>query len=465
MGIVAAYAIPHPPLIVPTVGRGEEKAIQATIDAYEEVAQRIQQHHPQTIVVISPHAPLYRDGFYVSLSEASEGSMAQFMAPQERLEVLNDTEFEWLLAQELKAAGILTVGSGKEVEELDHAAYVPLSFLRDSLDQYKIVRVGLSGLPSVVHRQVGKIIARVAQETETTTVLLASGDLSHKLTSDGPYGYAAAGPEFDAQIVGIFSQNNLDRLFTLDPLLCEAAAECGLRSFEIMAGALEGKECQAEVLSYEGPFGVGYVVAAFEVIGSKGDVLEDCPTNQEAPTDQEVDPYVALARQSVETYVATGEVLAVPDDTPKVLLATQAGVFVSLHEHGELRGCIGTISPVRESLAQEIIANGVAACSEDPRFIPVEPKELEYLEYSVDVLSAPEPIASLDDLDPQRYGVIVSKGMKRGLLLPCLDGIDTVEQQVGIAMAKAGISPQELPVALERFEVVRHTKGGESRAL
>lgn len=452
MSIVAAYAVPHPPLIVPSVGCGEERAIQSSIDAYKIVAQRIREHQPQTVVVVSPHAPLYRDGFFVSLAEASEGNMAQFRAPQEQLEVLNDTEFEWLLAQELKAAGILTVGSGREVEELDHATYVPLSFLRDFLNQFKIVRVGLSGLPPATHKNVGEIIARVARETGNTTVLLASGDLSHKLTTDGPYGYAAAGPEFDRHIVDLFTKNDLDGLFCLDPLMCEGAAECGLRAFEIMAGALEDTNCCAEVLSYEGPFGVGYVVAAFEVETSHKD------------DDLEVDPYVALARSSVEAYVKAGDVLEVPADTPVELTDTQAGVFVSLHEQGELRGCIGTISPVRDSIAQEIIANGIAACSEDPRFMPVSPEELDYLEYSVDVLSPAEVVFSLDELDPARYGVIVTKGAKRGLLLPNLDGIESVEQQIGIAMAKAGISPQETDLMFERFEVVRHTKGGESRA-
>lgn len=455
MSIVAAYAVPHPPLIVPVVGNGEEKAIQATIDAYQEVARRIVEHKPQTIVVVSPHAPLYRDGFFVSLSEASEGDMAQFRAPHEHLEILNDTEFEYLLSQELKTQGILTVGAGSNVEELDHASYVPLYFLRDHLSDFKLVRVGLSGLSPSIHKQVGECIARVARETQSCTVLIASGDLSHKLTPEGPYGFAAAGPEFDARIVELFSHNDLDGLFTLDPLMCEAAAECGLKSFEIMAGALEGMTYDAQVLSYEGPFGVGYTVAAFEV--------ESDTTGDEADSSVVVDPYVALARASVEGYVEKGEVISIPADTPHELLDLRAGVFVSLHEHGELRGCIGTISPVRDCIAQEIIANGIAACSEDPRFTPVLPQELDYLEYSVDVLAPAEPITSLDELDPKRYGVIVTKGMKRGLLLPNLEGVDTIEQQLGIAMAKAGISPDELPITVERFEVVRHAKGGESR--
>ena len=185
-----------------------------------------------------------------------------------------------------------------------------------------------------------------------------------------------------------------------------------------------------------------------------------------------MDPHIALARLSVETYVATGRPATLPegptddlpDGVPHELSTRRAGVFVSLHEHGELRGCIGTISATTVSIAEEILQNGISACSRDPRFPPVRPDELDYLEYSVDVLGDAEPIASPDELDPKRYGVIVTKGWKRGLLLPNLDGVDTVSYQLAIAKQKAGIDPADQNVDLERFEVVRHTRGGEPRA-
>ncbi|HHZ00152.1 MAG TPA: AmmeMemoRadiSam system protein A, partial [Tissierellia bacterium] len=128
---------------------------------------------------------------------------------------------------------------------------------------------------------------------------------------------------------------------------------------------------------------------------------------------------------------------------------------VSLKLDGSLRGCIGTISPTTSSIADEIIRNAISAGTEDPRFPPVTEEELSRLEYSVDVLGKAEKIESLDDLDPVRYGVIVTKGHRRGLLLPNLEGINTVEEQVSIALRKAGIYPHE-DYRLERFEVVRH---------
>jgi len=137
------------------------------------------------------------------------------------------------------------------------------------------------------------------------------------------------------------------------------------------------------------------------------------------------------------------------------LVSNRAGVFVSLKLDGSLRGCIGTISPTTASIADEIIRNAISAGTEDPRFPPVSEDELPRLIYSVDVLGEAEKIESLDELDPVRYGVIVTKGHRRGLLLPNLEGVDTAEEQVSIALRKAGISPNE-NYQLERFEVVRH---------
>ena len=150
------------------------------------------------------------------------------------------------------------------------------------------------------------------------------------------------------------------------------------------------------------------------------------------------------------------QVIQVPEGLPAELTQRRAGAFVSIHKHGQLRGCIGTIAPTRESLAEEIIHNAISASTRDPRFYPVTPDELDDLEINVDVLGEPEEIRSEAELDVKRYGVIVSNGLRRGLLLPDLEGVDTVAQQVAIARQKAGIGAGEL-VKLQRFEVVRHT--------
>ena len=264
MGIIAAYAVPHPPLIVPSVGRGEERAIQSTVDAYEGVAQRIAAHQPETVIVSSPHAPLFRECFFVATGERSRGDMRRFRVNDAGIEVRNDAEFSDALLAVARDRGIPAVSDAAYSTELDHATYVPLHFINKHLDSYELVRVGLSLLPAKAHRAFGQAIAYCAEELRRRCVFVASGDLSHKLKADGPYGFVAEGPKFDQAIIDIFSSGDLDALFELDEGLCEAASECGLRSFQIMAGALDGAPFQSELLSYEGPFGVGYGVAAFE---------------------------------------------------------------------------------------------------------------------------------------------------------------------------------------------------------
>lgn len=456
MSIIAAYAVPHPPLIVPEVGRGQEAAVSDTIDAYEAVAGRIAAQAPDTIVITSPHAPLFRDGFFVSSTPIEEGSMANFGQAQKSLKTQIDIPFAQKLTEAMELHGLPYAPAFPGSDEIDHGSFVPLHFLDEALDldEVSIVRVGLSGLPDADHKLLGELIASTANELARRCVLVASGDWSHKLKPDGPYGFVPEGPRFDEELAGIFRDGDLNRLFAMDPMMCEIAAECGLRSFQIMAGALEGTEFEAELLSYEGPFGVGYGVAAFEVLGPATKAMPNAAV--------EVDPLVALARATVDSYIGSGTLPSIPEDFPEDYLERSAGTFVSLHEHGELRGCIGTIAACQASIAEEVIANAVSASTKDPRFPAVRPDELDFLEYSVDVLGKPERIDSLDELDPKRFGVIVTNGWKRGLLLPDLEGVDTVEDQVAIAMRKAGISAGE-PIELERFEVIRHSAGGEPR--
>ena len=164
--------------------------------------------------------------------------------------------------------------------------------------------------------------------------------------------------------------------------------------------------------------------------------------------------YVRLARETIENYIKQGKIITPPLGLPEEMINQKAGVFVSLKKNGNLRGCIGTFMPTQENIAQEIIKNAISAAVDDPRFSSVNVSELEDLSISVDVLSAPEEVKDISQLDPKKYGVIVSSGYKKGLLLPDLEGVDTVEYQIDIAKRKAGIYPDE-KVKLYRFEVKR----------
>ncbi len=172
---------------------------------------------------------------------------------------------------------------------------------------------------------------------------------------------------------------------------------------------------------------------------------------------QTLHPLVQLARDTIENYVRHGKTTQPPGELTSEM-EKRAGSFVSIHKHGMLRGCIGTIEPTQANMAHEVIQNAISAATRDPRFPPITPDELADLDIKVDVLGDPEPVDGLDELDPRRYGVIVKSAgdWRKGLLLPDLEGVDTVEYQVDIARRKAGILPDE-PIELYRFEVVRYT--------
>lgn len=436
MPVISAYIMPHPPIIVPGVGRGQEKAAKKTVGSCHAAAKEIGASAPQTIIVISPHSTCYGDYIHISPGKSAQGSLKRFGAP-ELYKADYDTELVMEICRLCDSEGF-PAGTAKERDaSLDHGTLVPLYFINQYCTNYKLVRCSASGLSKRDHCRFGQILSRAAENTGKTAVILASGDLSHKLKEDGPYGFAPEGPKLDAKLTDIMKSAEFEKFLELDSDLCEKGAECGLASFATMAGALAKIPVETRFYSYEGPFGVGYAVCGYKAATP--------------------DPYVALARHTIENYVKSGKMPPLPEDLPDDLTERRAGVFVSLKKNKELRGCIGTISPACQSIAGEIMANAICAACRDPRFSPVEPLELPELSYSVDVLSEPEPVFGNDTgmLDVLRYGVIVTSGYKRGLLLPNLEGVDTAEQQIDIARQKAGIKKSE-SYQLERFEVVRH---------
>ena len=462
MSILGAVIVPHPPLIIPTVGCGREQEVQTTIEAYWTAAKKVADWEPEVLILTSPHQVMYADYFHISPGAGASGSMAAFRAPQTRMEVKYDAKLRQEIIRQAEAAGLQAGTLGERDPALDHGTFVPLWFLQEAGVSCPVLRIGLSGFSPLHHYQLGKCIARAVYELSRRAVFVASGDLSHKLKEDGPYGFAPEGPEFDRQITEAMAAGDFLRFLTMDPALCERAAECGLRSFQMMAGALDGLAVEAKLLSYEGVTGVGYGVATFTVTGPDEDrrFAAQCEATERARLAEKKaseDPWVKLARLSLETFVRTGRRLdRLPEELPSDMINQAAGAFVSLHAHGQLRGCIGTTGPTTKSVAWEIVQNAISACARDPRFPPVTVSELDSLEYSVDVLGSPEPISSPAELDVKKYGVIVSCGSRRGLLLPDLEGVDTVAQQIDIARQKGGISSRE-KYALERFEVVRHT--------
>jgi AmmeMemoRadiSam system protein A/AmmeMemoRadiSam system protein B len=424
MSIHYACVLPHPPLILPEIGRGEEHKINHTIQAYRTIAENIARIQPETIVLVTPHAPMYRDGFFLAQGQYDTGDMGRFNTAQLSYTYPIDEAFVDKLIRlntDIKASAL----------ELDHGAIVPLAMIKDYYSNFKLVRIGISGLNREHHRALGKTIHAIATQLNRKTVFIASGDLSHRLKIDGPYGFNPDGPRFDHKVKQILTSGHLEDLFELPSNQCHEAGECGYRSLLVLAGVLDSLEIKSEVLSYEAPFGVGYLCASIHVL----------------------DPLVVLARKAIEHYVKEKSIIDVSlvksNDSHR-----QAACFVSLHKGEQLRGCIGTLQATQSSLLHEIIHNAISACSKDPRFNPVEAEELDDLDISVDVLNPAEPV-SKSQLDPKRYGVIVRSAWRTGVLLPDLEGVDTIDKQLNIALCKAGIDPND-DYSIERFEVTRH---------
>jgi len=450
--MIKAYLVPHPPLIVKGVGDGTE--IPKTRAAYEKIKNEILEYNPDTTIIITPHNILYADYFHISPGERAGGSFAQFRCPQIKFEVEYDFELAEKIAGFAEQDKIPAGFSGERDKSLDHGTMVPLYFMQSK----RIVRISLSGLSFAEQYRFGICIRRAIDNLGRKAVIIASGDMSHKL--GGSYGFSDFGVQHDNYVRECIEQSDILGLFAIDPIIAENAAECGLRSIMIMCGALDGLKVNSEVLNYEAPYGVGYLTAKFTVEdGIKCESLLPLIISEKQSKIKKIrdseDEFVKLARINIENFTRTGKKINLPENLPKGMLENKAGVFVSIKKNGNLRGCIGTISPTAENIAFEIIQNGVSACSRDPRFDPVTPDELADLTYSVDILFPPEQIKDKSQLDIKKYGVIITSGYKRGLLLPNLDGVDTIEEQLSIAMQKGGIKSNE-KYSLERFEVVRH---------
>lgn len=461
-GLIAAALSPHPPIIVPEVGRGEERVTEKTIEALTTVGRRFVQRQPETIFVITPHGPAFADAISIRAQRHLRGDLGGFRAPEVSFDYETDMDLVSALEKSLAGDPVIfldeaKLGRYRVGPEIDHGVMVPLYFLKEAGFREKLVVVNIGFLPYLDLYALGRKIGFAIEESGKPVAVVASGDLSHRLIPGAPAGYSPRGREFDEALVNYLGAFDVTSILTMDGSLIEAAGECGLRPIIILLGILDGLEVRPQVLSYEGPFGVGYCVALFEPgekrPGSRLEVLRrEFQARLEERRNRESFP-VRIARESLEHYVRTGRFMKPPEDVPEEFRG-RAGVFVSIHREGALRGCIGTTGPVRKNLVEEIIHNAVEAGTRDPRFPPVTEDELDYLDYSVDILG-PAELTDEESLDPRKYGVIVEAGGRRGLLLPDLDGVDTVEEQIAIARRKAGISPGE-KVRLYRFTVKRY---------
>lgn len=460
MPILAAYLLPHPPLVIPEIAKGKEKTISKTYETYENIAHEIALLEPETIIFISPHAESYTDYFQIADAEVGLGSFGAYKAHNVNFRLFYDRQLISSIISIVKKNNF-PAGSekGKEIY-LDHGTMVPLYFINKFYRNFKAVRLGVSGLSLSTHYRFGQMVNEAIDISNKKVVVICSGDLSHVVNENSPYGFKEEGAIYDKQLLKVLEKGNFGALLSWNKQNLSAAQECAHRSITLMAGILDRLSVTSKLCSYENLTGIGYAIMSFKVIGENASraFLELYRSKQSFAVKVEsdnADDYARLARLAIEKYVKTGQTPTLTNEWPSVFLNSKNGVFVTLYKDGEIRGCMGSVKPLKKNLGTEIINSAIASASLDARFPKVSSEELPFISIAVDVISSPIPILSVSDLDPKKYGIVVEFGEKRAALLPNLPSIETGEEQILMAKKKAQIKKGE-DVQLYRFSVSHH---------
>ena len=425
-GIVAGALTAHPPILLPEVGGAESQRVQATAHAMEELDAILVAVPATLAIVISPHSPSSMTSLPVRRATRVGGDLARFRAPQVRIEADVDLDLASKLVADGQRAGFALTWA--EDSELDHGVVVPLHLLPRTMKSKHCVFLGVSGWPLQRFLAFGGWLQQWLQHRGA--ILIASGDLSHRLTPDAPYGFRPEGPVFDRLVIDALRGHDWQRIEGVDPDLVEEAGECGLRPLAILLGAARAAGLTSQVLSYEGPFGVGYPVVAFTGARVALDIQD-------------------LGRRAIETYLRSHQLIEPPEPIPMEWQAPSAA-FVTLRKNGAMRGCVGSTRPTEATAAHELIRYAIASAVRDPRFHPVRLDEVPLLSIRVQLLDPAEPLTDITRIDPRTDGIIVRSGDRQALLLPGIEEIVTPEQQLRAACQKAGID-RHAALQVERF--------------
>jgi MEMO1 family protein len=452
MTIPCAVLMCHAPIVLPDVAGNRARQCGQTTRAMGDVATRLVAHSPDVIVIVSPHAPRHPSAWGVCTESPLRGDFGRFGAEHIGITLPGAPE----AAARLSAAAKANKLSVREIsaDRLDHGTLVPLYFVRQAGWDGPTLLVALPYPGTGSEVTMGEAIARAARDAGQRWAVLASGDMSHRLIPSAPAGYHPQAKEFDRTFKAHIDAGDLRAACAVDADLRELAAEDVVDSCAVAAGAVRFESRGHRTYGYEGPFGVGYLEAV---------LYEDAAPAEPGARDvgqrksEEQRPWRAMlkiARDAIAAKIAhsafRAPALPVPWNAPQ-------GVFVTLRDaNGDLRGCIGHVEPLYGTLVDEIATCAAAAATQDTRFPRVAPDELPLLTIEVSLLGKTEVVTDLATLDPKRYGVVVSSGRARGVLLPNIDGVDTVEEQLRIAAGKAHL-PAGRPWTIERFEVQKQS--------
>ena len=463
--LLGRFFLPHPPMIIPEVGKNNAKEMNITADSLDRAAKAIAEMRPDTVILLSEHGPRFNDHYYMPSQPRVSGDFADFGNKRLILGFNNDLSLAETVANKAKSNGISagfvddrTMKRNGIPYDLDHGITVPLYFISRYYTDCKILPISLSGLSGKEHYRFGIILRDAVRESGCNAVVIASGNLSHRLSANSPAGFSAEGEAFDKEVRRLLLHEDINGFLTFDPKHKESAAQCGLDVLRMLIGTLDGFQYTANILSYEAPAGIGLLAAQlYEGKAKESAFIRYLAEEEERRKTEQRDETapLKLARYALTEAVHHGIEATLPEDTPSELLKENGGVFITLKNEGQLRGTYGTLRATQPTLAEEIIFTTFRAAVKDPFLPPIGERELHDIALTVDFIGTPVEIRDISELDPDRYGILVETRGKSAVILPGEPGVETAEDQVKAAKAKAGIHPWHR-VKIKRFAVTRY---------
>jgi MEMO1 family protein len=433
----------HAPVVIPEVGGDRGARAAATTAAMAQAAGVLVAGHPEVVILVSPHAPRRKGSWGIAEGPSVSGDFTSFGAPDCGVLLPLARPAAALIARAAAARGLRSHGFPGDA--LDHGALVPLRFLAAAGWRGPTLVIAFPIRPELDDaRRLGAALADAALASGRRWALVASGDMSHRLTPGAPAGYDPRATDFDLAVHAAIEAGDLEAALSVDDELRDLAAEDVLDPLAVAAAAI-GDTGGRRVLSYQAPFGVGYLIAVLCEQAEAAAATPPAPAGETGPR-----ALLRVARAAIAAHLER-----TPYRPPEIALGDipTGGVFVTLFAPGrELRGCIGHIGP-EENVIVEVAECAVASATGDVRFAPVTRAELDTLTVEVSLLGALES-ASVADLDPLRWGIVVSQGRRRGVLLPAIDGVDSVEDQLAVACRKGHVD-RSAPFQIERFSVLK----------
>jgi AmmeMemoRadiSam system protein A len=437
MSIACAALMCHAPIVIPAIAGADQHGCRRTTQAMQETARALVEHGPALIVLISPHAPRRARSVGMVFDAGLSGDFARFGHAEVALRLHGAPAQAERIARHAQAEHVATHAfSGAD---LDHGSMVPLFFLHEAGYRGRVLLVSLPYPGSDLEARFGRAVAAAALESEERWAVLASGDMSHRLSRSAPAGFEPRAREFDRSFVRALDRGDLRAAISPDPELIELAAEDVVQSTAVAAAAVRYRAEGTRVIAYEAPFGVGYLEA----------LLFSQPAREQ---DSSTPPYVLI---QIALDAIAHALADVPFTAPALEPRWQAprAVFVTLRAaDGELRGCIGRTEPRHATLAAEVADCAVGAATRDCRMARVRIEELAALQVEISILHGLQLVRDPAELDPARYGIVVQHGSKRGVLLPDVEGIERASEQLQVALRKAGIE-EGAPYRVQRFAV------------